>query len=181
MPDHQEHPWSNNPNAPKITHEVYLREKNWFAGSIIGSMLYGTSSESQLHAQPSVLTALLIRSIPGALVVLFFKCMMALFNPTYRRGGGVKWSLVLFTVVMFLLVTVHTAMDLDLLSVSFIDNRNFPGVEGVLYPGPAGYREVVYFKAINVIPNATFPLNNWLADGLLVSSLFGARFTRPGV
>jgi len=72
-------------------------------------------------------------------------------------------------------------MDLDLLSISFIDNRDFPGVKGVFYPGPAGYREVVYFKAINVIPNATFPLNNWLADGLLVSSLFGTAFIRPGV
>jgi len=109
--------------------------------------------------------------------VLFFKCMIALFNPAYRRGEGVKWGLVLFTLVMFSLVTVHTAMDLDLLSVSFIDNRNFPGVQGLLYPGPAGYREVVYFKAINVIPNATFPLNNWLADGLLVSPSFGAGLT----
>ena len=123
-----------------------------------------------------MLTALSVRFVPGVLVVLFFKCMTGLFNPIYRRGKGVKWGLVVFTMVMFSLVTVHTTMDLNLLSISFIDNRDFPGVKGVLYPGLVGYREVVYFKAINVIPNATFPLNNWLADGLLVSSCYYAQF-----
>ena len=103
--------------------------------------------------------------------MLFFKCMIALFNPVYRRGQGVKWGLVAFTLVMFSVVTVHTATDLNLLSVSYIDNREFPGVKGVLSPGPPGYRETVYFKAINIIPNLTFPLNNWLADGLLVSPM----------
>lgn len=113
--------------------------------------------------------------------MLFFKCMAALLKPLNRRDEGVKWGLVSFTVVMFSLATVHTAMDLNLLSISYINNRDFPGVKSVLYPGPYGYTESIYFKAINVIPNATFPLSNWLADGLLVSPLFYSAFARPGV
>ena len=123
-----------------------------------------------------LLTALFFWLVPGMLIVLFFKCMATLFNPVYRRGEGVKWGLVSFTAVMFSLATVHTVMDIDLLSSSFVDNREFPGAKGVVDPGPAGYREAVYFRVINVIPNATFPLNNWLADGLLVSPSIGVAF-----
>ena len=141
-------------------------------------MVCARDPRPQVHL--SVLTSS-VRSVTGTLIVLFFKCMTALFNPVYRRGEAVKWGLVSFTVVMFSLATVHTAMDLNLLSTSYIDNRDFPGVEGVSYPGPYGYMESIYFKAINIISNATFPLNNWLADGLLVSHSFYSVFTRSDV
>jgi len=35
-------PWSDNPNAPKITYQLYLEEKAYFAGTFIGAMFYGT-------------------------------------------------------------------------------------------------------------------------------------------
>lgn len=41
MSDSQYKPWSNNPNAPKLTYPMYLEEKAYFAGTLIGSMLYG--------------------------------------------------------------------------------------------------------------------------------------------
>ena len=41
MSDSQEQWWSDDPNAPKITHVLYFREKATFAGSLIGSILYG--------------------------------------------------------------------------------------------------------------------------------------------
>ena len=41
MSDSQEQWWPDNPNAPKITHILYLQEKATYAGSIIGSILYG--------------------------------------------------------------------------------------------------------------------------------------------
>ena len=104
--------------------------------------------------------------------MLFFKSMNALLSPVHRRGERIKWGLVSYTVVMFSLATVNIAMNLHIESISFIDNREFPGVEGVFPPGPNGYLKSVYFKAINVVPNAAFGLNNWLADGLLVSSSF---------
>jgi len=106
------------------------------------------------------------------LVVLFFRCMSALLNPVYRRGEQIKRGLVAYTVVMFSLATILTAMNLHILSISFIDNREFFHPEKPLHPGPYGYFEVIYYKAINIVPNASFCLNNWLADGLLVSSLF---------
>ena len=98
--------------------------------------------------------------------------MAALFNPVYRKGEGIKWGLVLFTVAMFSLETVVTSMSLNNLSVAYIDNREFPGDEQVPSPGPLGYQVIHYFNVTNVIPNVGIVLNNLLADGLLVSSLF---------
>ena len=127
-----------------------------------------------------MLTALSFRFILGILVVLFFKCMTALFNPVYRRGEGLKWGLVSYTVIMFSLVTVHLATNLHVLSISYIDNRDFAGaVNGVERPGPYGYQAAINFKAISVIPRAAFRLNNWSADGLLVSFLFDVVVVRP--
>ena len=37
----QEHPWSDNPNAPKIPTLLYLYEKAWFAGTLVSLILYG--------------------------------------------------------------------------------------------------------------------------------------------
>lgn len=94
--------------------------------------------------------------------------MAALFDPANRRREGTKWGLVIYTFVMFSFVTIFTAMNSDILSISFIDNREFPGVGDVLPPGPIGYQYSIYSKAISVVPNLMFLLNNWLADGLLV-------------
>lgn len=115
------------------------------------------------------------------LIVLFFKCMTALLNPIYRRGESIKWALVSYTVVMFSLATVVTAMNLHIESISHIDNRNFPGATDEEYPGPSGYINSIYLKAINVVPNVAFVGSGWLADGFLVSSLFGVvPVTHPG-
>ena len=102
---------------------------------------------------------------------MFFQCMGALFNPANRTKGGIKWPLVVHTAAMFSFATVYTGMALDLQSISFIDNRAFPGVDGLVFPGPLGYQLSVYYKAINLVPNFMVLLNNWLADGLLVSSV----------
>ena len=104
----------------------------------------------------------------GIVIVLFFQSMAALFDPANRRREGVKWGLVIYTVLMFSFVTVYTAMNSDTISIAFIDNREFPGVGDVLPPGPMGYQSFIYSKAISIVPNLMFLLNNWLADGLLV-------------
>jgi hypothetical protein len=108
-------------------------------------------------------------AILGIVIVLFFHCMAALLNPANRRGGGVKWGLVAYTAVMFSFVTVYTAGNLNVQSIAFIDNREFSGVSGVMPPGPTGYQLFIYSKAISIVPNLMFLLNNWMADGLLVS------------
>lgn len=109
-------------------------------------------------------------TILGIVIVLFFQCMNALLNPVNRAWGGIKWPLVAHTVAIFSFVTIYTAMNLNLQLISFVDNREFPG-GGVLSPGPLGYQFFIYSKAISIVPNLTFLLNNWLADGLLVSSI----------
>ena len=76
-----------------------------------------------------------------------------------------------FTAAMFLLVTINTAIQLYLQSVSYVDYRDFPGVPNRLGSGPAGYILLPSTKAIQVVSITTLFLNFWLADGLLVSSV----------
>lgn len=96
--------------------------------------------------------------------------MGALFDPVNHARGGVRWGLVAHTIAMFSLVTVYTAMTLDIQSLCYVDDREFPGVGSALPPGPIGYRFLLLSKPINIIADSTFLLNNWLADGLMASS-----------
>ena len=122
-----------------------------------------------------------VRFIPGILIILFFKCMTTLLNPAHHRGEHVKWGIVSYTVAMFSLATVQTAMLFHIESISYIDNREFSGLGDVIPPGPYGYQLFISPEAINIIPSVALTLNNWLADGLLVGSLFNAVLTRPSV
>ena len=55
-----------------------------------------------------------------------------------------------------------------MLSICYVDDRKFSNVDTTL-TGPWGYLlDILYWKAINLIPNTTLLLNNWLADGILV-------------
>lgn len=97
--------------------------------------------------------------------------MGALLHPVNRTKGGVKWALVAHTAAMFSLATINAAMGLNLLSVSYIEGREFPRYYSGLPPGPLGYQSSVYYKPISTVPSITFPLNQWLADGFLVRSV----------
>ena len=154
------------------------------------SVRFSTVHQSypRIRARMSVLTSS-ARFILGMIIMLFFKCMAALFNPAHRRGERIKWGLVYYTVVMFLSSTIQNAMDLNLQSISFIDNREFlgdcvhpPGLLGhgdicVYPPGPLGYQSSISSGALDVVPNVMFSLGNWLVDGLLVSPLFYTTLT----
>ena len=104
--------------------------------------------------------------------MLFFKCMTALFDPVHRRGERTKWGLVSYTILMFSIATVLTGMGINVQSNSYINDREFPGVEDVLAPGPLGYQLFVSSDMPTIVSNSMFFLNGWLADGLLVNSLF---------
>ena len=106
--------------------------------------------------------------------------MAALLNPTYRKEEGIKRWLVFYTVVMFSFVTVYTAMNLYIQSNSFIDHRGNIDWELPL-SRPLEYQLGIRVTALGFVPNVMFNLNNWLADGLLVSPLFDAASTRPDV
>lgn len=107
--------------------------------------------------------------------------MTALFSPINRRGCGIRWQLISYTALMFSFVTVFIAVNLDVRSISYIDNHELPGVEGVLPPGPLGYQSFIPPEVLSIVPSITFLLNYWLADGLLVGSLFDLAPTRLGV
>ena len=143
----------------------------------LGSVWYAQDSPTW----PSIHAHLVCSVILGIIIALFFKCMVALFNPAHQRGEHIKWGLVSYTAVMFALVTVGTATNLHVQSASYIDNREFPGIDGLLPPGSYGYQLLIAPEALSTVPNVMFLLNNWLADGLLVSSPFGTSFACSGV
>ena len=181
MASSQEKPWSDNPNAPKISYDLYFYEKAALARAFISSILYGTPERPLLHVRTSRslrLVGLLSGwFILGIAIMLFFQCMVALFSPVPRRGEYVKWGLVLYAAVMFLLVTVFTAPNLKILSISYIDNRRFPGVQGVLPPE-------VYGQIVHCSQGAQYHLYHHVRLEQLVSQrsfVFDSVFTHPGV
>ena len=177
--------WSDNPYAPKIPYPLYFVEKVTFAGMLVGTIFYGTHVTPSLIRLPSPPSAYfpIIRSVQGIVIVLFFQCMAALFNPVYHKGEGIKWGLVSYIVAMFSLATAFTAMNLNTQSVSFIDNRecNYSARAPNLNSGPLIYQWFIRPTVLTIPPNLVFLLSYWLADGLLVSSLFDAAFIRPGL
>jgi len=177
MSSSPQNPWSDNPNAPKISHRVYVQEKAYFAGALIAAILYGMWEDTTTHA-PALLT---FRFILGVVIVMFFQSMAGLFSPLFRRRESVKWGVVFYTLAMFSFVTVYTGVNLHIESISYIDNRDFPGVKGALPPGPIGYRSLIYSDALSVTPNVMFFLNNWLADAFLVSPSFDIPSSLAGV
>lgn len=92
--------------------------------------------------------------------------MSALLNPVNPTREGIKWLLVVHTVAISLFVTVFTAINLDILSGSYIDNRDVRGY--VDTPGPLGYQAFTFSTPIGIVSTVTFLLNNLLVDGLLV-------------
>ena len=120
-----------------------------------------------MHAIPKLTSS--PRSIVlGVVVILFVQCMKVLLSSAYRTGRGPRWGLVAYTATSFSIVTIFTAINSDLQSISYIDNREYPGSD-VLPPGPLGYQYLIYSAPISIAANMMFLLNNWLADGLLVS------------
>lgn len=82
---------------------------------------------------------------------------------------GIKWGLVTHAVAMFSFITIPASMNLKTHSVSYVEDREFPGAEE-FPPGPLGWQFFTNHDGINKFPKVMFPLNQWLADGLLVSS-----------
>ena len=136
------------------------------------------------HPHPHVRLPMVILSVwpvLGIVTVLFFQCIAALFNPVHRRGERIKWWLVSYTTVVFSLATVQIALSLDTQSMSYIDYRTFSGINDLIPPGPLGYQMAISADALNMVPSVAATLNNWLTDGLLVSSLFDVAPTHLGI
>ena len=109
----------------------------------------------------------------GFVIVLFFRCMGATLDLA-NRTRGIKWGLVAHTVVMFSIVTTFTTIELNSQSFVYVDNRQLLDAYSRLIAGHPIYLELT---PDDLTPNILFVLNNWLADGLLVSLLFN-QFTQ---
>ena len=119
----------------------------------------------------STLTRPARRIILGIAVALFSQCIGALINPINTVGKGVRWWLVAHTVALFLFSTAGFTMNRYIVSTEYIDNRDFPGTNG-MPPGPIGYENTRFnIGPFEDVYTVMFPLNQWLADGLLVSSI----------
>ena len=100
--------------------------------------------------------------------------MSVLLSPANPIKRGIKWALVAHTVAMFSFVTLSFVITQYNLSTVYIDNRGFPG-NREYPPGPLGYDFFITDEAapnpLNDVLYAAFPLNQWLADGLLVGPI----------
>ena len=123
-------------------------------------------------AHASVYLCSICSGFVGILVVLFFQCIAALLSSANRRKEGIKWWLVSYTVLIFSFATTlfgtGTAFQFD----AYIDNREYPGVEGETDPGPLGYQEAHATGALLLTDALMFQLAYALADGFLVGCLF---------
>ena len=45
--------WFNNPNAPRISHQIYSAEKSNFAGVLVGAILHGMQNYVSIYLHPS--------------------------------------------------------------------------------------------------------------------------------
>jgi hypothetical protein len=117
-----------------------------------------------IRAHPSLFDPFL-----GTVVALFFQCASVLLNPTRPIKKSVKWALVAHTVAMFSFLTTTIGIYLNDGSLLFINNREFPG-DNETFPGPVGYEYYLDTKATTIVFEVMFPLNQWLADGLLVNA-----------
>ena len=106
-----------------------------------------------------------VRSIyrSGIVIILFFQCMGTLLDHVIRTRGGIKWGLLAYTVAVFSFVTIFTVTALNVQLVSYVEFREVPD-------GPLFYHPTATEEWLAVMPEVVFSLNQWLADGLLVSS-----------
>ena len=84
---------------------------------------------------------------------------------------SVKWGLAAHTAALFAFSTTRTIIDQYAISNEYVNNRDFFGGDQ-FPPGPLGY-DFSHFSTgpFGNIYYALFPLNQWLADGLFVSSI----------
>ena len=90
--------------------------------------------------------------------------MNVLLSPVNSIQKGIRWTLVAHTVVMFAFLTITDAIFLHDESTCYIDHREFPG-SNIYLPGPIACWGT---PATTIVYYVMFPLNQWLADGLLV-------------
>ena len=104
---------------------------------------------------------------PGIIIHLFLQCMSVLLNPINRTRGGIK-LLVAHTVAMFSMVTAFTVIYLNAQHVSYTSTQTCGPYS------PLGQETTFLYSGPGHAFRFLFPLNQSLADGLLVSDTFNS-------
>ena len=118
-----------------------------------------------VHAYPAWLTHFFRDH--GGPVLPMHECV-ALAQQSHQ--GGVKWALIIHAVLVFSFSITPIRIDLNHMSAMYIGNREYPGSD-IYPPGPIGYNDVVNTNLTFSVYSLFFPLNQWLADGLLVGPI----------
>ena len=154
-----------------------LPQMTW-KGSALLELLLAQYPTVRRRAHSSAHTQLVhSTSFLGILIILFFRCMGAMLN---RTRGDIRWGLVALTAAMFSFTTISLVSYLNTLSISYSHDPNFPRPPGAPGPQPGpngppgpppghlGFQVFICSMPCSIIAYIMLPLNQWLADGLLV-------------
>ena len=168
-----ENPWGDDSRGPPPPAPPPDMEGECLAGAFVGTISHGTPTRTFV-CQCSTLPFI---SIPGIVFVLFFRCMGAILNRTRRN---IRWGLMALTATMFSFTTISLVSYLNTLSISYSHDPNFPRPPGAPGPQPGpngppgpppghlGFQVFICSMPCSIIAYIMLPLNQWLADGLLV-------------
>ena len=132
-----------------------------------GAWLYGAIATAALY---------------GIVVVFYAMCARSLWRRIRTHEGAPRknWFFFLYVNLIFALSTLYVAANSQITQLGFINNRDYPGGQSIVYnhqasnidksPSPAGpsaYEENTSSTPLNV----AFVVSNWCADALMVSVL----------
>ena len=106
--------------------------------------------------------------------------MTALLGSANRTRKANSWGLIAHTVAMFSVATIPLAIVLFVLSAAYINGREFVDTDGVPL-GPLGYLSLPKFYVAGIVTDSGVEVNQWLADGLLVSPTLNSATQVPNV
>jgi len=92
------------------------------------------------------------------LTIFFITAYFMLCKPT---GGRVKISHIAYITALLSVTTVNVATGMKWNQMIWIDNRNYPG-------GPLAFVNMEFSNWVNVLSSASYTVNNFLADGLVL-------------
>ncbi|KAL5522482.1 hypothetical protein ACEPAG_8498 [Sanghuangporus baumii] len=98
----------------------------------------------------------------GIHFALFFECMHLL---VFRSKESIKWHLVIFVSVNFILGSVQFGTQMKFTEIIFVDNSGGPGGPLGVYLNNDGY-------VWNVVTSSALFVSNWITDALLIYRLF---------
>ena len=85
--------------------------------------------------------------------------MVELLSGTRSRSSA---GVIVYMTLLFSMGTLLYAGDFATSTQAYVDNREFPG-------GPAAYVDYIYSKPLFSMTNASFIIEVWLSDALMVS------------